>query len=147
MSLITSCPNCGTMFRVVADQLKISEGWVRCGHCSEVFDATAHLGDESVLPPVEAGPRAEDVPEPPPPEPPARPASQEARTAPAELLTAPAELQTRPADLHSRSAALESEWPSSLGPPSSPFPPDSKCNADSRSLEPSPLDPPCVVRA
>ena len=34
------------MFRVVPDQLKISEGWVRCGHCSEVFDATAHMADE-----------------------------------------------------------------------------------------------------
>jgi len=31
------------MFRVVADQLKISEGWVRCGHCSDVFDATLYL--------------------------------------------------------------------------------------------------------
>ena len=49
MSLITSCPACGTMFRVVRDQLKISEGWVRCGHCAEVFDATAHLSDESIL--------------------------------------------------------------------------------------------------
>ena len=43
MSLITRCPACGTMFKVVPDQLKISEGWVRCGHCSEVFDAGAHL--------------------------------------------------------------------------------------------------------
>ena len=43
MSLITRCSACGTMFKVVADQLKISQGWVRCGHCSEVFDATAHL--------------------------------------------------------------------------------------------------------
>ena len=42
MSLTTSCPSCGTTFRVVQDQLKISEGWVRCGHCSEVFDATAN---------------------------------------------------------------------------------------------------------
>src|SRR3954467_4650322 len=49
MSLITSCPACGTMFRVVPDQLKISEGWVRCGHCTEVFDATAHMVDESAL--------------------------------------------------------------------------------------------------
>jgi predicted Zn finger-like uncharacterized protein len=31
------------MFKVVPDQLKVSEGWVRCGHCSEVFDAQAHL--------------------------------------------------------------------------------------------------------
>jgi predicted Zn finger-like uncharacterized protein len=43
MSLITRCPACGTMFKVVADQLKISQGWVRCGHCAEVFDAATHL--------------------------------------------------------------------------------------------------------
>jgi predicted Zn finger-like uncharacterized protein len=43
MSLITRCPACGTMFNVVADQLKVSQGWVRCGQCAEVFDATLHL--------------------------------------------------------------------------------------------------------
>ncbi|WP_194792896.1 DUF3426 domain-containing protein [Caenimonas koreensis] len=43
MSLITRCPACGTMFKVVPDQLRISEGWVRCGHCSEVFDAASQL--------------------------------------------------------------------------------------------------------
>jgi predicted Zn finger-like uncharacterized protein len=49
MSLITRCPACGTMFKVVADQLKISEGWVRCGHCAEIFDAAADLHDEAEL--------------------------------------------------------------------------------------------------
>jgi predicted Zn finger-like uncharacterized protein len=43
MSLITRCSACGTMFKVVADQLRISQGWVRCGNCSEVFDAAANL--------------------------------------------------------------------------------------------------------
>lgn len=43
MTLITRCPACGTMFKVVADQLKVAQGWVRCGHCAEVFDASAHL--------------------------------------------------------------------------------------------------------
>ncbi|MDB5872252.1 MAG: hypothetical protein JWQ07_1694 [Ramlibacter sp.] len=43
MSLITRCPACGTMFKVVPDQLRISEGWVRCGYCAEIFDASAHL--------------------------------------------------------------------------------------------------------
>jgi predicted Zn finger-like uncharacterized protein len=43
MSLITRCPACGTLFKVVADQLKISQGWVRCGQCSEVFDAQAQM--------------------------------------------------------------------------------------------------------
>ena len=31
------------MFKVVTDQLKISQGWVRCGRCTEVFDATAQM--------------------------------------------------------------------------------------------------------
>ena len=53
MSLITRCPACGTMFKVVPDQLRISEGWVRCGHCSEVFDAASQLqGDMAGRPTV-----------------------------------------------------------------------------------------------
>ena len=43
MSLITRCPACTTIFKVVPDQLRVSEGWVRCGQCDEVFDANAHL--------------------------------------------------------------------------------------------------------
>lgn len=43
MSQITRCPSCGTRFRVVADQLRISDGWVRCGQCQEIFDASAQL--------------------------------------------------------------------------------------------------------
>lgn len=43
MSLITRCPACGTMFKIVPDQLRISEGWVRCGHCTDIFDASRHL--------------------------------------------------------------------------------------------------------
>lgn len=42
MSLITRCPACETLFRVVPDQLRISEGWVRCGQCDEIFDASYH---------------------------------------------------------------------------------------------------------
>jgi len=43
MSFITRCPACQTAFKVVTDQLKISEGWVRCGQCQQVFDATLDL--------------------------------------------------------------------------------------------------------
>jgi predicted Zn finger-like uncharacterized protein len=43
MSLITRCPACATHFKVVSDQLRVSQGWVRCGQCDEVFDANAHL--------------------------------------------------------------------------------------------------------
>ncbi len=34
------------MFKVVPDQLRISEGWVRCGKCEEIFDASAHMQQE-----------------------------------------------------------------------------------------------------
>ncbi len=43
MSLITRCPACETLFKVVPDQLRIFEGWVRCGQCDDVFDASFHL--------------------------------------------------------------------------------------------------------
>lgn len=43
MTLATKCPACATVFRVVQDQLRISEGWVRCGRCSEVFNAVAAM--------------------------------------------------------------------------------------------------------
>jgi predicted Zn finger-like uncharacterized protein len=45
MSLATRCSACGTVFRVVQDQLKVSEGWVRCGRCQEVFNAVEGLFD------------------------------------------------------------------------------------------------------
>ena len=45
MSLATRCIACGTVFRVVQDQLKVSEGWVRCGRCNEVFNALEGLFD------------------------------------------------------------------------------------------------------
>jgi predicted Zn finger-like uncharacterized protein len=45
MSLAARCPACGTVFRVVQDQLRVSEGWVRCGRCAEVFNAIESLVD------------------------------------------------------------------------------------------------------
>ena len=43
MRLITTCPNCGTSFRVVADQLKLHRGMVRCGKCQSVFSGIERL--------------------------------------------------------------------------------------------------------
>ena len=49
--LATRCSACDTVFRVVPDQLRVSEGWVRCGRCSEVFNALEGLVDlETGLP-------------------------------------------------------------------------------------------------
>ena len=43
MKMITRCPACTTMFKVVPDQLRLAGGWVRCGQCMAVFDAQAHM--------------------------------------------------------------------------------------------------------
>lgn len=51
MSLATRCTACGTIFRVVQDQLRVSDGWVRCGRCAEVFDAREQLFDMDREPP------------------------------------------------------------------------------------------------
>jgi len=142
MSLITSCPSCGTMFRVVPDQLKISEGWVRCGHCSEVFDATAHLADESVL---DGLPEAQGTlsaplettqpePTPAPPPPPA--------VAPRRRATAPP-----PAEPQERAAAAALREPVDPAPEASDRSEEpSDFFAESQALEPSPLDAPFVFR-
>ncbi len=52
MALATRCPNCHALFRVVADQLKLRGGLVRCGACQHVFDAIGTLSyiDDVVLP-------------------------------------------------------------------------------------------------
>jgi predicted Zn finger-like uncharacterized protein len=51
MSLATRCTHCGTIFKVVQDQLKVSEGWVRCGRCQQVFNALPALFDLDKEPP------------------------------------------------------------------------------------------------
>lgn len=91
MSLTTRCPACSTRFRVVPDQLKISDGWVRCGHCSNVFDATLHLSASLMLSPAAPQPQAlppqvplpepEDTPAAVAPAPPAAPALAPAASA------------------------------------------------------------------
>lgn len=43
MRLITTCPQCETSFRVVADQLKLHRGMVRCGKCQAVFSGIERL--------------------------------------------------------------------------------------------------------
>jgi predicted Zn finger-like uncharacterized protein len=45
VSLATRCTTCGTIFRVAQDQLKASEGWVRCGRCDAVFNSLEGLFD------------------------------------------------------------------------------------------------------
>ncbi|HET6599830.1 MAG TPA: zinc-ribbon and DUF3426 domain-containing protein [Burkholderiaceae bacterium] len=62
MSLATRCAACGTVFRVVQDQLKVSEGWVRCGRCNDVFNALEGLFDLDREAPPTGADAGTDVP-------------------------------------------------------------------------------------
>ncbi len=64
MSLATRCTHCGTIFKVVEDQLKVSEGWVRCGRCQEVFHALPTLFDlDKEAPPPRSGSQSSASPD------------------------------------------------------------------------------------
>ena len=41
--MYTRCPQCQTVFRITAAQLKARDGRVRCGRCQNVFRADEHL--------------------------------------------------------------------------------------------------------
>ncbi|WMD18696.1 DUF3426 domain-containing protein [Achromobacter seleniivolatilans] len=65
MALTTRCPQCGTSFKVVPDQLRVRNGLVRCGACATVFDGRACLLPESggsALPPAAARQTASVMP-------------------------------------------------------------------------------------
>lgn len=77
MSWATRCPSCTTVFRVAEDQLRVSEGFVRCGRCDAVFNAREHLFDldaVSAPAPLAEAPAPVEPPPPPAVEPPAEPA-------------------------------------------------------------------------
>ncbi|RZT41102.1 DUF3426 domain-containing protein [Cupriavidus agavae] len=54
--LVTRCPACRTAFRLVADQLRLRQGLVRCGQCDTVFDAREHLIEVPVRASAETAP-------------------------------------------------------------------------------------------
>lgn len=59
----TSCPECGTTFRVGQEQLGLRRGLVRCGHCNAVFNAY-----DTLLPELENAPLPPDTEAPASPE-------------------------------------------------------------------------------
>lgn len=44
--MYTQCPKCLTYFQVTADHLKVAQGNVRCGQCSNVFSALGNLSEK-----------------------------------------------------------------------------------------------------
>ncbi len=93
MALTTRCPQCHAVFRVVADQLKLRGGLVRCGQCATVFDAISALSylEDAQLKQALA-PRAPPPPTSRPAAPP--PAPMAATAAPAEPAATAVALQT-----------------------------------------------------
>lgn len=106
MSLVTRCPACSTQFKVVRDQLRISDGWVRCGRCSQVFDASLELRESTD--PTAPGPAPESMPSSrhpvPAPEQPGAQAGHEPPVAPPEAPASEALIAQntflKPSDLH-----------------------------------------------
>jgi predicted Zn finger-like uncharacterized protein len=45
--VFTQCSKCETIFKLSADVLRAAGGQVRCGKCGEVFNALAHLAEDS----------------------------------------------------------------------------------------------------
>lgn len=52
MSLITTCPACGTAFRITPEQLSAHRGDVRCGQCQHIFSALKQLAEVAASPPA-----------------------------------------------------------------------------------------------
>jgi predicted Zn finger-like uncharacterized protein len=44
--MFTRCPQCNTVFRISATQLRVAGGDVRCGNCAHVFNALGLLSDD-----------------------------------------------------------------------------------------------------
>jgi predicted Zn finger-like uncharacterized protein len=142
MSLATRCTACGTIFRIVEDQLRVSDGWVRCGRCAEIFDARELLFDiEREAPPpwppqyapaVVAAPEPEPLPPPPPPPPPPPAYTPQPDWMP-------------PPEPEPRSEALPTGWPASdLGRHESR--PEPHWTEDDHVAEPVPEPSPMVAR-
>ncbi|HUO44043.1 MAG TPA: zinc-ribbon and DUF3426 domain-containing protein [Burkholderiales bacterium] len=96
MSMVTTCPACGTSFRVMPQQLQAHHGKVRCGHCAHVFDAFQSLAQQSdataVEVPTEVPPAAASRP----PAPVVAPAAPVEPSEPAPQFMMPAEAVTAP---------------------------------------------------
>ena len=62
--MFTVCPKCALTLVVTAADLRVAQGYVRCGRCSSVFNALARLSDERQLAAAGGKPSAPSTPEP-----------------------------------------------------------------------------------
>src|SRR5712675_1612244 len=56
--MFTVCPKCALTLVVTAADLRVAQGYVRCGRCSNVFNALARLSeDRQAAAPAQSGPQ------------------------------------------------------------------------------------------
>ena len=60
--MFTLCPKCALTLIVTAADLRAGQGYVRCGRCSNVFNALVSLSDEREGPPQTPRPQVPDAP-------------------------------------------------------------------------------------
>jgi predicted Zn finger-like uncharacterized protein len=113
-AMFTVCPKCALTLVVSAADLRVAQGYVRCGRCSSVFNALARLSDEQQAAVSEGEPAAAPTPEPETP-------AQEA-----------------PADLSPLEEALNR--PEEAGRPESPTAPDEAVSEDALEFDPETTD-------
>ena len=53
--MFTVCPKCAMTLTVTAADLRVAQGFVRCGRCTNVFNALVALSDERQPPPPAPG--------------------------------------------------------------------------------------------
>lgn len=61
MSAVTQCSQCGTRFKVSAEQLETHDGMVRCGRCHQVFNALEHLHQDEPSPQLQLAIEPEEI--------------------------------------------------------------------------------------
>jgi predicted Zn finger-like uncharacterized protein len=138
MALATRCPQCHVLFRVVADQLKLRGGLVRCGACRHVFDAIGSLTyiDDSAAAAPEPAPARKAAP----PTlhitavvPPAQRTAADTVESPRE----PVREAREPAHV-AREPAADAAKPEFTGPPTLLAPPDTRGGTPREAEKPAP---------
>src|SRR4030088_2613044 len=128
--MFTVCPKCALTLVVTAADLRVAQGYVRCGRCSNVFNALARLSEDRQAAPAAAQAQAsqEDASKPAPtsPQRPETSGTFRIRTAQdpspsgrtrIEDLSAPAKPRQQ-ADTSSTSAVRKAAQPAPKPPPS-----------------------------
>jgi predicted Zn finger-like uncharacterized protein len=116
--MFTVCPKCALTLVVTAADLRVAQGYVRCGRCSSVFNALAQLSDERAAAAAASSASLAD----PPPDAPAEPQALKSPQVPPSPQT-PQESAPSPSPTAARAGA-PSQRPAAGLAPEDPIPED-----------------------